>query len=103
MVSTASARRGTRQSAKPVTAGPIRSSMPAAQPTEQSEPREAPSCVHHWLLAEPAAGAIPGRCKRCGVERLFPASPEGAERFDDYRELTQTESYYSGRRTDRAE
>jgi len=46
-----------------------------------------PSCVHHWLLSEPAAGVIPGRCKRCGGQRAFPATPEGIERFDDNREL----------------
>lgn len=60
---------------------------------------EAPTCVHHWLLGEPAGGAIPGHCKRCGVDRLFPASPEGAERFDDYRELTQSSQYYETKKS----
>lgn len=49
-----------------------------------------PSCVHHWLLSEPVAGAVSGRCKRCGGERAFPATPEGIERFDDYRELMRS-------------
>ncbi len=60
---------------------------------------ETPSCVHHWLLGEPAAGAITGRCKRCGIERMFPASPEGSERFDDYRELTQSSAYYGEKKS----
>lgn len=45
---------------------------------------ELPSCIHHWLLNEPEAGMIAGRCKRCGLDRLFPARPEGLDRFDDY-------------------
>ncbi len=60
---------------------------------------ETPSCIHHWILGEPLAGIITGRCKRCGMDRLFPASPEGAERFDDYRELTQTAAYYADKKS----
>ena len=56
-----------------------------------------PSCVHHWLLGEPAAGWIVGRCKRCGATRTYPASPESTDRFDDYRELTAASSYHAGR------
>lgn len=55
---------------------------------------QTPVCVHHWILDAPDAGAVIGRCKRCRTDRLFSASPEGFERFDDYRELTQTTSYY---------
>ena len=58
--------------------------LPLERPTDS-----APTCVHHWLLSEPVAGAITGRCKRCGGVRSFPATPEGVEQFDDYRELTQ--------------
>ena len=58
-----------------------------------------PSCVHHWLLGEPASGVIVGRCKRCDATRLYPASPESTDRFDDYRELTATSSYLEGRKS----
>jgi len=52
--------------------------------------REAPACIHHWVLGEPVAGVVPGHCKRCGTDRGFPAHPEGIDRFDDYRELTES-------------
>lgn len=52
-------------------------------------PESLTPCVHHWLLSEPVAGVIAGRCKRCGGERDFPATPEGIERLEDYRELAQ--------------
>ena len=54
------------------------------------------SCVHHWVLAEPQAGRVPGSCKHCGATRSFPGSPEGSDRFDDYREITQSSTYYTG-------
>ncbi|MEX2373644.1 MAG: hypothetical protein WD800_07570 [Dehalococcoidia bacterium] len=63
---------------------------------------EAPSCVHYWLLSEPVAGAISGRCQRCGQDRVFSAHPEGTDRFDDYRELTQASAYYSPARETKA-
>lgn len=53
-------------------------------------PEESSACVHHWLLGDPVAGAVPGRCRRCGQERAFSAHPEGTERFDDHRELVST-------------
>ena len=53
------------------------------------------SCVHHWVLGDPVSGVILGECKRCGATRLYSASPEGTERFDDYRELTADASYYA--------
>jgi hypothetical protein len=56
-------------------------------------------CVHHWVLTDPSNGVIPGVCKRCGAERGFPTNPEGVERFDDYRELTQSSSYYGDRKS----
>lgn len=60
---------------------------------------DAPACIHHWILGEPVSGAIPGRCKRCGRDRLFSASPEGSERFDDYRELTESSAYYADKKS----
>ncbi len=60
------------------------SPLVASQSSDSSD-----SCVHHWLLSEPIAGVIVGRCKRCHGERDFPATPESIERFDDYRELKQ--------------
>jgi hypothetical protein len=51
-------------------------------------------CVHHWVLADAANGVIPGTCKRCGASKGFPTNPEGTDRFDDYRELTQSSTYY---------
>jgi len=41
-----------------------------------------PSCVHHWVLSDPASGAIVDRCKRCGGERVFSAQLEGSDRYD---------------------
>ncbi|MGE3961775.1 MAG: hypothetical protein AB7F65_08860 [Dehalococcoidia bacterium] len=41
-----------------------------------------PSCVHHWVLSDPAEGAVTGRCKRCGGERAFSAQVEADDRFD---------------------
>ena len=58
---------------------------------------DAPSCVHHWLLADPYQGRIPATCKRCGASKGFSTNPEGTERFDDYRELTQSSTYYGGK------
>ena len=56
-----------------------------------------PSCVHHWMLGEPAGGLIVGRCRRCNATRTYPASPDSTDRFDDYRELTASSSYNSRR------
>jgi hypothetical protein len=56
-----------------------------------------PSCVHHWLLSDPASGVVVGRCRRCNATRVYAASPESTDRFDDYRELTATSSYNAGR------
>jgi hypothetical protein len=28
-------------------------------------------CVHHWLLQDKQDGRSPGRCKKCGAERVF--------------------------------
>jgi hypothetical protein len=54
---------------------------------------EPPGCVHHWLLGEPTGGMVVGRCKRCDATRIYPASPDSTDRFDDYRELTASSSY----------
>jgi hypothetical protein len=56
-----------------------------------------PTCVHHWVLREPASGLVLGRCRRCNATRAYPASPESTDRFDDYREITATSNYNSGR------
>ena len=59
---------------------------------------ETPHCVHHWLLGDPMSGRILGRCRRCNATKVFPASLESTERFDDYRELVATSAYYNGSR-----
>ncbi len=51
------------------------------------------SCVHHWMLGEPASGIILGECRRCKARKSFPAAPESTQRFDDYRELTAATAY----------
>ncbi len=43
-------------------------------------------CVHHWVLSHPEDDVIRGRCKRCGAEREYPASVEGASRQGVYDE-----------------
>ncbi|TAJ21549.1 MAG: hypothetical protein EPO65_01345 [Dehalococcoidia bacterium] len=53
-----------------------------------------PTCVHHWVLGDPANGEVVGRCKRCGAGRVFSSTPEGTFRFDDFRELTQSSTYF---------
>jgi hypothetical protein len=69
---------------------------PRLQLLSDTQPR---GCVHHWVLGDPANGQVLGRCKRCGASRVYSQNPEGSERFDDYRELTQSESYWRDRRT----
>jgi len=41
------------------------------------------ACVHHWVLSDPEAGAVSGRCKRCGGERVFTARAGASEQADD--------------------
>ncbi|RJQ12027.1 MAG: hypothetical protein C4558_02625 [Dehalococcoidia bacterium] len=53
-----------------------------------------PACVHHWILGDPTNGTVDGRCKRCGAARAFSGTPEGTFRFDDFRELTQSSTYF---------
>ncbi len=60
---------------------------------------EASRCVHHWVLTDPVDGVIPATCKRCGADRGFSTNPDGVERFDDYREITQASSYYKDRKS----
>lgn len=55
----------------------------AETPNRDESTLETPSCIHHWVLSEPEAGMISGSCKRCGMDRLFPARPEGLDWFDD--------------------
>jgi hypothetical protein len=71
--------------------------MTSTEPALRVASPSASSCVHHWLLTDPVGGHIPATCKRCGATRGFPANPEGTDRFDDYRELTQSSTYYGGR------
>lgn len=59
---------------------------------------QTPHCVHHWLLGDPISGRIVGRCRRCDATKVFSASLESTERFDDYRELVATSAYYRGDR-----
>jgi hypothetical protein len=44
------------------------------------------TCVHHWVLGLPEDDVIRGRCKRCGIEREYPATVEGASREGVYDE-----------------
>ena len=71
------------------------STEPAGQPSLHlvGDPAR-PACVHHWVLGEPAHGEVAGRCKRCGASRAFSGTPEGTFRFDDFRELTQSSTYF---------
>lgn len=46
-------------------------------------------CRHHWILSEPKAAVIAGRCKHCGWERLFPSRLEDTDRSNDYLDLTR--------------
>lgn len=46
----------------------------------------ADSCTHHWVLSNPEEDVVRGRCKRCGAEREYPASVEGASRQGVYDE-----------------
>ena len=55
--------------------------------------RDNGQCVHHWVLSDPAAGQVLGRCRHCHASRIYPAAPESTQRFDDYRELTASSSY----------
>ena len=71
--------------------------MTSTEPMISTSTAETSSCVHHWLLADPYEGRIPATCKRCGASKGFASNPEGTERFDDYRELTQSSTYYGGR------
>jgi len=44
------------------------------------------NCIHHWVLGAPESDVVHGRCKRCGLQRDFPASVEGASRQGVYEE-----------------
>lgn len=44
------------------------------------------ACVHHWVLGLPEDEQVRGRCKRCGEERIYPASVEGSSRQGVYDE-----------------
>jgi len=51
------------------------------------------NCVHHWVLGLPEEDVVRGRCKRCGLEREYPASVEGASRqgvYDEAASLSKT-------------
>lgn len=75
--------------------------QPLAVPPSSTAPEPALSslgdstpCVHHWILGDPDRGVIVGHCKRCGAKRAFSGTPEGTFRFDDFRELTQSSTYF---------
>ncbi len=72
----------------------------APPPLHLVDDPQRPACVHHWILGDPADGQVSGRCKRCGAARAFAGTPEGTFRFDDFRELTQSSTYFErSRRT----
>ena len=72
--------------------------MTVTEPAISVATLETPTCVHHWMLGDPVEGRIPATCKYCGADKGFSTNPDGTDRFDDYRELTQSSTYYSGRR-----
>lgn len=78
-------------------AGPM--SQPHPAPLQEAPPDTlgTPTCVHHWVLGEPSRAGTKGTCRRCGIERLFSSTPEGVDRFDDFRELTQSRAYWAAR------
>jgi len=58
--------------------------IPMAEVTKPRIVRdEVTACVHHWVLNDPEAGAVSGRCKRCGGERLFTARVGAPDRSAD--------------------
>ena len=71
--------------------------MTSSEPTLSATAIESHTCVHHWVLSDPSDGMIPATCKRCGADKGYSTNPEGTERFDDYRELTQSSTYYGGK------
>jgi len=49
--------------------------------------------AHHWMLGLPEDDVVKGRCKRCGLQREYPASVEGASRqgvYDEAASLNKT-------------
>lgn len=49
--------------------------------------------AHHWVLGLPEDDVVKGRCKRCGLQREYPASVEGASRqgvYDEAASLNKT-------------
>jgi hypothetical protein len=55
------------------------------------------ACVHRWVLGEPEGGMIAAQCRNCSRTRTYAAYPEGGDRFDDYRELTNASQYHWAR------
>jgi len=47
----------------------------------QSNPE--PVCRHHWILGAPVDGTVPGRCKKCGETRNYPAVIDDYDRGDE--------------------
>ena len=45
--------------------------MRVAQLEAQDWMQQGLQCVHRWLLGAVSADGVPGRCRRCGEERLF--------------------------------
>ena len=71
--------------------------------TTTTEPKPAPTrlrrstCVHRWVLGDPDGGVIRGQCRNCNAKRVYSTTPEGNDRFDDYREITAASSYHWSR------
>ncbi len=51
----------------------------------EAEAEAFPACLlapaHHWLLPAPSGSEVAGKCKYCGVERVFSAA--GPDTFLD--------------------
>lgn len=47
------------------------------------------TCIHHWLVESPdgSRGELPGKCKHCGEERMF---PNEANDFTGFRQYQST-------------
>jgi hypothetical protein len=53
-------------------------------------------CRHHWILSQPQADIVLGRCKKCDGERVFPSRLDGTDRGHDYLEATTGAGMTSG-------
>jgi hypothetical protein len=44
------------------------------------------TCRHHWILGQPKDGAVRGICRKCSLERAFPAYIDDYGRSDEREE-----------------